>query len=212
MFVRGTRDAFCNEGPWSSICPRLSSHHLVVHEMERGDHSLKVPGGAAVAKGALSAAVKAALAFCINIATGGEAPGVSPDGDSSRVPTGTGPSIGKPVPQHSAQKGSDGKAGGQSPVARKRAGVTGGGTRAGRDGGSAGQDAELGKVGSPSGDAEPAVGTKGAVKGRHAGLQSGKAGAEKKGGSATKGAQQGLGSLGTLLLLPKSQGHRKGKL
>ena len=45
LFVRGTRDQFCDDGPWEAVRPRLTSPDVTVHTVEGGDHGLKVKGG-----------------------------------------------------------------------------------------------------------------------------------------------------------------------
>ena len=45
LFVRGTRDQFCDDGPWEEVRPRLTSPDITVHTVEGGDHGLKVKGG-----------------------------------------------------------------------------------------------------------------------------------------------------------------------
>ena len=45
LFVRGTRDQFCEDGPWEAVRPRLTSPDITVHTVEGGDHGLKVKGG-----------------------------------------------------------------------------------------------------------------------------------------------------------------------
>ncbi len=52
--MRGTRDQFCENGPWQAVRPRLTSPDITVHTVEGGDHGLKVKGGKVSCKGLLS--------------------------------------------------------------------------------------------------------------------------------------------------------------
>jgi len=70
LFIRGTKDTFCVEGPWGLVVPRLQTKRLLVHSVVAGTHSLKVPGGAQKQVEAIEAMTTASLAFIREVTQG----------------------------------------------------------------------------------------------------------------------------------------------
>jgi hypothetical protein len=62
LFVQGTRDPFSAAAPRAAVLARMSAD-VAVHEVEGGDHALRVQGGAAPSAAALEAAFGAVQRF-----------------------------------------------------------------------------------------------------------------------------------------------------
>jgi predicted alpha/beta-hydrolase family hydrolase len=63
LFVQGSRDAFGTADDIRTLLPTLQSATL--HEVAGGDHSFKVPGGAAAQQSALEAVIDAVASWIL---------------------------------------------------------------------------------------------------------------------------------------------------
>ncbi len=76
MFVRGTKDPFCTAGPWAAVRARLQAAAVEVHEVNGGDHGLRVAGATPEENdAALKAALDTAVAFASRVVQEGSGGG-----------------------------------------------------------------------------------------------------------------------------------------